>query len=861
MATTKKSTLEKKTALKKSSVKAAQTSSKKAASKKGTSKRVGSRKGSTKKEIEKAEREGGPRKWFFPIMEAAYTRLVPIEEPVPRRAPIVSPFSFAGPKSKKFTSDLQEKKGEEILAVPSQEYWVDILAEYKQRKAESVQAAKAKLGMAPIPGPIIPGQKNWAPLGPSVVTQAQAQGFPSVGGRIAGIAIDSTGQIVYAASANGGVFRSKDAGLTWRSMMDAFDMDPTNFASTSLACGAIAIDKNDPLRVYVGTGEGNTYFLFQSRITNALPAYRGIGPIRSDDGGDHWIQEKTAAGSPTLAGKAFFALAVDPSNREHVIAATSEGLYQRVPTGGNAEWKQQRVGVHSSVVVASAGTTVFYAAEWGKGVVTSKDGKTWTGLNSGFPASNLGRIELAVQPTDPNILYAIVANGKGALNGIFRYEAGANSWKKIANPPDVLPTDQNGNSQGDYDLAIAVDPLNSNIIYTGGSYANVDMYPASIWRSVVNKSGSGYSMTSQSIGQKAHADVHVLLHSPGDANALWAGTDGGIFLNRNPRASDNFASRNNGLACLCCNFIAQHPTDPGVLFSGLQDNGTARTNGSPNWKHVCWGDGGYCHVNWADPRQVLVFANGWVYRAVDGGLDHDSWKATEFPWAMMTEPIVGPPYNPAKPAEAKIVALASADNAGRPMVYLSTDFGLHWTKKILIPSQGGIYSMTFASANRFFLGTTRGEVFRVDLTINQWQVSQINNVAVGPLALRGLVSDIAIDWSDATRASIYIAFGGNGDYRHVWHFDDVQWRARSGQLHQKNLLDVEHNAIVVDRTAPTNVYVGADIGVWHSPDSGGTWRPLPNGMPDAPVFDLQIHFSQRLLRAATHGRGVFEFAI
>jgi len=58
-------------------------------------------------------------------------------------------------------------------------------------------------------------------------------------------------------------------------------------ASASVICGAIAIDPNDPNRVYVGTGEGDTSQLFRARIVNALPAYRGVGPLRSDDGGGH----------------------------------------------------------------------------------------------------------------------------------------------------------------------------------------------------------------------------------------------------------------------------------------------------------------------------------------------------------------------------------------------------------------------------------------------------------------------------------------------------------------------------------------------------------------------------------------------
>ena len=198
-----------------------------------------------------------------------------------------------------------------------------------------------------------------------------------------------------AASANGGVFRTDDGGMSWRSLMDAFNLDPANLATTTLTCGAIAIDGNDPNRVYVGTGEGNTNHLFSSRIVNSLPAYRGVGPLRSDDGGSTWNLEPSAAGSPSLAGKAFFALAVDPANRENVVGATNNGLYQRVPkAGGGAEWVKRRNGIHSSVVASASGATKFFAAEWGKGVYQSGNGTNWSLLGSGFPSGDLGRIGL-----------------------------------------------------------------------------------------------------------------------------------------------------------------------------------------------------------------------------------------------------------------------------------------------------------------------------------------------------------------------------------------------------------------------------------------------------------------------------------
>ena len=788
----------------------------------------------------------GALEWLLPMMETAYTPLV-------RRGVAKAPGTLMQMSSLRQQSTA-------TLAPAAASMWRDALRDYKRRKAAAVAPPATRPTTATT-------ARDWLPLGPSVVLNGQTVGNQPVGGRVGRLAIAPGGTLVYAASANGGVFRSRDRGTTWQSLMDRFDLNPTNFASASVVCGAIAIDQSDPDRVYVGTGEGDTYQIFQNRIAYALPAYRGVGPIRSDDGGATWIPE---ASSPDLAGEAFFDLAVDPTNRENVIAATTKGLYRRVSTArGQFKWKRQRTGVYSSVVVCSGlEVTRFYAARWGNKqrhsrVFYSEDhGATWRAAGVGLPTRGAGRIAIGVQPNNPNLAYALIAReSNGGLLGLFRLDGVVKKWRRVKNVPNILPL-QEGRSQGGYDLAIAVDPINSNLVFLGGTRVNLfPLRPGSIWRCTITAARSTYKVADRhSIGTHAHCDIHSLVHSPGDPNELWCGCDGGVFLNRDVRGKGEFVSRNNGLACLCCNFIGQHPTNPDILFIGLQDNGTARTAAGPLWTHVLHGDGGYCVVNWANPNLVLVFKNGAVYRSTTGGTSQSSWSSSKrFPWYTMTQPIVTPRYDPANPKDANLVAIGNG-----PTVLLSQDFAKMWPMRFKLPNDvpdNNVFALAFASRDRLFVGTTLGQVFQADRTGNKWAVTRLDHAPAGPLGIAGLISDVVVDWSDLALRSIYVTFGGKGDNRRVWRFDGSKWEVRSGTTSANHLLDVEHNALAIDWTAPNNIYVGADIGVWHSDDGGLNWKPFQNGLPECPVFDLQIHPTHRLLRAALHGRGVYEIAL
>jgi hypothetical protein len=753
--------------------------------------------------------------------------------------------------------------------------WHDAYREFRRRKRAALDASAmpTAAGLGPdVAAPAVPGGVNWLSLGPSVVMNGQTGGGERqpVAGRVAGLAVGMGGTVIFAASANGGVFRSRDGALTWDSV-DELDFDPESPASASLICGAIAMNPANPKRIFVGTGEGATYTYFSRRVTGALPAYRGIGILRSDDGGANWIVEPS-----DLAGQAFFSIALDPTDPERAVAATTSGLYCRRPqAGGQFEWVRIASGVYSSVVsAAAAGAVRFFAALWpqdGDGrqadVVTSSDTEVWEPAGTGFPIDDVRRISLAVQPGNLNLVYAVAADDRGRLRGLFRLHGLGQAWKAVSALPNVLPPDANGNSQGNYDLAIAVDPERGDIVYLGGNN-NVQFGGASIWRCEL-ESGDGNVRVANSatIGQHAHSDVHVLVHSPGNPNELWCGCDGGVFLNRDPRGTGKFTAQNNGLSCLCCNFIAQHPTDPSIIFTGLQDNGTALKAGS-FWHHVQDGDGGYCVINWADPSQVLVFCNGRIYRSTTGGTTHESWpKFVNLGWQTMTQPIVGVTFN----SDAAFAADANRVATGvGSRVWISDDFGASWpgfstNPPIALSSgAGAVFALAFGSRTRLYIGTTLGKVFRADETDGRWSMQQLEGGPAKRLGVSGVVTDVAVDWADATLNSLYVAFGSlstpSSAGPRVWWFDGQDWEARSGTA-PANLLNVEHNALAVDRRSPNHVYVGADIGVWHSADGGRNWEPFQNGLPDAPVFDLQIHPTQRLLRAATHGRGIYEIPI
>lgn len=733
------------------------------------------------------------------------------------------------------------------------------IQEYRERQHQEIAGDTrpgtrgARDAAPPLP-PDAPPANNWIAIGPSVLRQGQGGVKPATSGRTPAIAVAPGGTRLYIGSANGGVWVSEDTGTTWRSLMDSFDLNPTTIASDSLSCGAIALVAGGAPatdRVYVGSGEG------------AGGAYFGVGPIVSFDGGANWVTEPVAPGNPQLAGSAFHALAVDPADPDRVVAATYRGTYRREPNGaGGFHWAQKTMGgagtqlVTSVVVARSGGVTTFYAARQNGPVYSSTDGHTWSVVGAGFPAG-AQRVCLAVAATHPEVVYALVQSGD-----IYRFATADGTWRLISGIPAGFV-----GSQGWYDLALAVAPDNVNRIYIGGSTVlSAGDWSGSLYRCEITVGGGGaVSAVSTYIGGSVHADIHAIVFAPGDANKLWVGCDGGVYYTTTPTGAGNiFTSKNTGLATMTMNYLGQHPTEDAVLFCGTQDNGGVRFTGEEAWLYSSGGDGGFAVIHWQDPYKVLsTYVYGSVRRSTNGGVRY-AYSSVNVPLAgdavFFYAPIEGTPPNLAAPAEADIVAFGSV----RP--WISTTFGTSWQS---IPNNtlagdsldGRIKSLCFASGTKLYAGTEAGGVYRFDKVGANWTRTQIDTVGgANALPLAGVITDIVVDPSDATGNSIYISFGGSGDFRHVWRFNGASWQQRSGPSagHLSSLLDIQHNALAIDPANPTHLYVGADIGIWRSTDGGATWSVFSQGLPDAAVLDLKLHPARRLLRAATHGRGVFE---
>lgn len=517
-------------------------------------------------------------------------------------------------------------------------------------------ASRAALAPPAVPpghagGPRAPanGRKDlWQPLGPLTVVSGQAIGAPRVAGRINMLAAHKDGERVYAASANGGVWYSKNGGASWLSLggFAATTVAEVNRPAQRHACGSILVEfksgEADDI-VFVGTGETTHW----PHYHDAQPGLSlgGIGilvrdPAKAADADDPWIRE-----AKNLLGEGICRIAMQPGG-SGVVAATTAGLFQRpgAPTP-NCDW--QRVTAPPFDTLAAKCSDVL----WTKGDGTAAHPeRLWVWVEEGPSAGLWCRrtgvaqfeqiIILAVPPGEfrraalPRIDGSVVADQFYVLNDggadvpplLFRVTF-PDAAKPVATA--VTGTPNMMGKQGFYDIAIAIHPANKDRIVLGGSSiaasspdgASLGGDAAIVVGEVTG--GATPALGSQKvIGVGAHADVHDLVFSNA-GNRLWLACDGGVFRSDHPDQQVGFYAVNDGLSVVESNYIACHPTCEGYVVTGLQDNGVISRRSNGVWQQDVGGDGGgvafdpvrpsrylrqYVQANWSSSEPGFLFS-------------------------------------------------------------------------------------------------------------------------------------------------------------------------------------------------------------------------------------------------------------
>jgi photosystem II stability/assembly factor-like uncharacterized protein len=663
-------------------------------------------------------------------------------------------------------------------------------------------------------------------------------GPDNIGGRTLDVTFNPLNpRTIYAGSASGGLWRSRTAGVG----PAAWEYIDTGFPLLGVSCIAIAPD--DTNTIYIGTGE--VYGYQDADIGLSIRTTRGtygIGILKSSDGGETW-QESLDWTYQQKRG--VWAIEFNPLNSDVVWAGTTEGTYRSDDAGGTWTRVDTTLMVMDLIVHPVDTSTVFIACgnlySPGGGLYRTADGGiSWEPLTVGLPAGFGGKPQLALYESSPDVLMAGFGWGYtgGAGTTLCRSEDGGDTWTTVS-------TVDYSTYQGWYSHLVGMHPRDSSQVICAG---------IELWKSTTG--GSNLVQKSQSItvhgvppagGPEGppdyiHVDIHSITYHPDAPDTIYFGTDGGVF--RSLDGGETFEGCNGGYQTTqFYNGFSSSATDSALAMGGLQDNYTTVYHGSPSWQRVLYGDGCYTHIRSTDPDVLYGSSQylGGLYRSDDRGQNWRYLGGNFQGQANFLTPFIFCTADP------------KVGYAGFSYIFRTINGGQYWY--VLNDAQeldgNPVLSLAASSYNNdlVFAGTApvfgRAHLFRT-IDGDHWED------VTGILPDRYPV-DIAVD--PVLDSNVYVVFSGFGT-SHAWR--SVDWGGTWQDI-GTGLPDVPTNAVAVDPLYPDHIYVGNDLSVYVSTDAGANWSSFGEGLPPAVIaMDLSISPSNRSIRVATHGNGVYQ---
>ncbi len=682
-------------------------------------------------------------------------------------------------------------------AVPTER----LLVAYEQSKASTNKFSDGIEAVIP--------NFNWVELGPK-----------NNGGRTRSICVDlndATGKTVFAGSVGGGLWKTTDITAV------APNWFPVNDFFGNIAITAIAQDPLNAQNIYFSTGEG---------YGNA-DQIRGLGVWKTADGGTTWNQL-----SATNNSSFYQTFKMVVSNSGALFVGATNGLYKS--TDGGTSFTRV-LGTTKCYDIEIAANGHMFTSFSGAVYKSTDAGTTWSApLPIGITAS---RIEIAIAPSDANTLYVLCESGN-AVSGIAVSNNGGASFTTKTEPVDAdpgIPSTDFSRGQAWYDLTIVVDPIDANVIFVGG----IDIFKST-------DAGSNWQQISHWYGgfgfQDVHSDQHNIIFSPGSSTVAYFMNDGSIYRTTNANASiptlTNKEINYNTSQFYAC---AMTPTTGTYDFlAGAQDNGTHKfsVNGIGNSVYVTGGDGMFCHI---DQDQPLFWFSSYVfnnyYRSTNGGASFSTVGG-----GSNTGRFVNPTDYDDK---ANILYCAGASNEYRRLDNANTT-GNALTIVPLAALGGQISGIKVSpnSDNRVFMGINGGVLLRVD-NANTGSPAA-TNIATGLPS--GYISSIEVETGNDNH--LLVTFSNYG-INSIWESINggASWTSIEG-----NLPDMPIRWALFNPNNANQACIATELGVWSTDLINGSstvWGASNTGLANVRVNMLQVRQSDKLIIAATHGRGLF----